>query len=73
MRRQETDRRKTALTDHIEGQDNEEKSASKSNSMHLDPRMISFVRMLARHAAERDFARHSEHLGKAHKPPTEKD
>jgi hypothetical protein len=33
-----------------------------------DPRVLAFVRMLARRAAERDYARHLESHGKASQP-----
>lgn len=52
---------------------NRRKEALNSNSVQPDPRIVALVRLLARQAAQQDFARATEQLGKAHPISTERE
>ena len=53
------DRKK--LTNETGFEDNRGSKKANSVSPHIDPRIVSLVRLLARKAAERDFARFARH------------
>lgn len=55
-----------ALTGGLEFGDNRGSKRMGTQTSGADPRMIALVRMLARKAAERDYARHVRRNGAAH-------
>lgn len=56
-----------------DGNNSETRKDAPGKSAHPDPRMLAFVRMLARQAAEKDYARLLKTHGKAQEPITRED
>lgn len=56
-----------------DGNNSETRKGAPGKLAHPDQRMLAFVRMLARHAADKDYARLLETGGKARKPITRKE
>lgn len=56
-----------------DGNNSETRKGAPRKPAHPDPRMLAFVRMLARQAADKDYARLLETNGKAREPITRKD
>lgn len=56
-----------------DGNNSETRKGAPHDRTAPDPRMLAFVRMLARQAADRDYARLLETHGKAREPITRKD
>jgi len=56
-----------------DGNNSETRKEAPGKSAHPDPRMLAFVRMLARQAAEKDYARLRKTHGKAQEPITKED
>lgn len=54
------------LTNGVESGDNPKDRGAMLHLSPADPRIIALVRMLARHSAERDYARHVRRNGTAH-------
>jgi hypothetical protein len=54
------------LTGSRKDRDNRKKDALSANSVQPDPRIVALVRLLARQAAQQDFARATGQLGEAH-------
>jgi hypothetical protein len=65
-------RRRDNLTRNDKNRETGKKRAP-NKSAPADPRLVALVRLLARRAAERDYARLLESLGKAQKPPVRKE
>jgi len=57
---------KRALTDGLDFGDNRGRNGAKVQTPEADPRIVGLVRMLARKAAERDYARVVRRTGIAH-------
>lgn len=55
-----------ALTDGMNFSDNQGSKRAHVQSSDADPRIVALVRMLARKAAERDYARHVRRNGTTH-------
>lgn len=55
-----------ALTDGMNFSDNRGSKRAIVQTSDADPRIVAFVRMLARKAAERDYARHVRRNGTTH-------
>lgn len=56
-----------------DGNNSETRKDAPGKSAHPDPRMLAFVRMLARQAAEKDYARLLKTQRKAHEPIAKED
>lgn len=65
-------RRRDNLTRNGKNKETGKKRAP-NKSAPVDPRLVAFVRLLARRAAERDYARLLESLGKVQKLPVRKE